>query len=171
MAKRAPILPDNYNPVGERLRRVVEAPSEPQINREEKVVDIHRPLSSTVAASLVALEQNFQLQTIEKEPIPEIPTDKELKDVSVKFRCTLNERKKWHEITHEMTGEQNQLSHMIRAALLLVENSYEQLKKAAPEMQRLKNPAKSDALAITLYEQRLSQHLFDAIKATGRPRG
>ena len=171
MAKRAPILPDNYNPVGERLRRVVEAPPEPQINREEKVIDIHRPISSAVAAPVARLEPEYQAPSTEKEPIPEIPTGKELKDVSVKFRCTLSERKKWHEITHEVTGEQNQLSHLIRAALLLVENSYEHLKKVAPEMQRLKNPAKSDALAITLYEQRLSQHLFDAIKGAGRPRG
>ena len=171
MAKRAPILSENYNPVGERLRRVVEAPAVPQIKREEKVVDIHRPVSSVLATPAAMPEQEYQTPSTEKEPIPEIPTDKELKDVSVKFRCTLSERKKWHDITHEVTGEQNQLSHLIRAALLLVESSYEQLKKVAPEMQRLKNPAKSDALAITLYEQRLSQHLFDAIKGAGRPRG
>lgn len=171
MAKRAPILPDNYNPVGERLRRVVEAPSEPQHSREEKVIDLHRPVPSALMIPLASGERSIEAQSIERQLIPEIPTDKELKDVSVKFRCTLSERKKWHEITHEVTGEQNQLSHIIRAALLLVENSYEQLKKAAPEMQRLKNPAKSNSLAITLYEQRLSQFLFDAIKSTGRPRG
>ena len=171
MAKRAPILPENYNPVGERLRRVVEAPEEPQIKREDKVVDINRPTSSVIATPTAVPEQIYQTPSTEKEPIPELPTDKELKDVSVKFRCTLSERKKWHDITHEVTGEQNQLSHLIRAALLLVENSYEHLKKVAPEMQRLKNPAKSDSLAITLYEQRLSQHLFDAIKGAGRPRG
>ena len=171
MAKRAPILPDNYNPVGERLRRVVESPSETQVNREEKIIDIHRPIQSVAAAPAPIAEQNYQPPIVDKQPIPEIPTDKELKDVSVKFRCTLSERKKWHEITHEVTGEQNQLSHLIRAALLLVENSYENLKKVSPEMQRLKNPAKSDSLAITVYEQRLSQYLFDAIKGAGRPRG
>jgi len=171
MAKRAPILPDNYNPVGERLRRVVEATPEPQISREDKVIDIHRPALELATAPVETSEPQYSPPIVEKEVIPEIPTDKELKDVSVKFRCTLSERKKWHEITHEVTGEQNQLSHLIRAALLLVENSYDQLKKVSPEMQRLKNPAKSDALAITLYEQRLSQYLFDAIKGAGRPRG
>ncbi len=171
MAKRAPILPDNYNPVGERLRRVVEAASEPQISKEEKIIDIHRPAPAQETPLAVVSEPTHIEPIVEKKPIPEIPTDKELKDVSVKFRCTLSERKKWHDITHEVTGEQNQLSHLIRAALLLVENAYDQLKKVSPEMQRLKNPAKSDALAITIYEQRLSQYLFDAIKGTGRPRG
>lgn len=169
MAKRAPILPDNYNPVGERLKRVVDPTPEPA-NRDEKLIEHYRLAIET--APVVAPELVQQQVTVEeKEIIPEIPTDKELKDASVKFRCTPSERKKWHEITHEMTGEHNQLSHLIRATLILVENSYEQLKRVSPEMQRLKNPPKTDPLAIALYEQRLAQLLFDAIKATGRPKG
>ncbi len=170
MAKRAPILPDNYNPVGERLRRVVEAAPERPANGDEKVIEINRPAVVTTSAGV---PEGVPQQTIveEKEIIPEIPTDKELKVASVKFRCTPSERKKWHEITHEMTGEHNQLSHLIRATLILVESSYDQLKKVSPEMQRLKNPPKTDPLAIALYEQRLAQLLFDAIKSAGRPRG
>ena len=94
-----------------------------------------------------------------------------LKDVSARFRCTLSERKKWHEISRELTGDHNQLSHLIRAALLLVENSYEQLKKSSSEVQRIKKPANTDMLGITFYEQKIAQVLFDAIKTTGRPRG
>jgi hypothetical protein len=170
MAKRAPILPDNYNPVGERLRRVVEAVPERPANSDEKVIEI-APQTVTLTSVAVPEVEPQQVTVEEREIIPEIPTDKELKDASVKFRCTPSERKKWHEITHEMTGEHNQLSHLIRATLMLVENSYEQLKRVAPEMQRLKNPPKTDPLAIALYEQRIAQLLFDAIKSAGRPRG
>jgi hypothetical protein len=170
MAKRAPILPENYNPVGERLKRVVEPTPETPANIDEKVIELTRPIVAAVAAAVPELSPP-QALVEEKEIIPEIPTDKELKDASVKFRCTPSERKKWHEITQEITGEHNQLSHIIRATLILVENSYEQLKRVSPEMQRLKNPPKTDSLATALYEQRLAQLLFDAIKATGRPRG
>jgi hypothetical protein len=163
MVKRAPILPDNYNPVGERLRRVVDADSEPLIIREEKIVDLIRPASLPEAA--------VQPEIKTKEPIPEIPTDKEIKDVSVRFRCTPSERKKWHEITREIAGDHNQLSHFVRACLLLLENSQGQLERVGTDIQRMKKPASNDSLALALYEQQLAQYLFDAIKAAGRPRG
>ena len=81
-----------------------------------------------------------------------------------------SERKKWHEITRELSGDHNNLSHFIRAAMLLVENAHEQLKRLAPDIQRFKKPATTDAIGITLYEQRLAQYLYDAMKATGRPK-
>ena len=107
----------------------------------------------------------------EREPIPEVPVDRELKTVSVRFRCTPGERKKWHEVTRELSSDHNNLSHFIRAAMLLVENSYEQLRKLAPDIQRFQKPATTDTLGITLYEQRLAQYLYDAIKQAGRPKG
>jgi hypothetical protein len=54
---------------------------------------------------------------------------------------------------------------------MLIENSFEELKRVAPDIRRLKYPAKTDHVGQTLYEQRLAEFLFDAIKASGRPRG
>ena len=166
MAKRASILPENYNPVGERLRRVTEPPP-PQLNPspEPKTIELSRPFVEPEAPA-----EKLPVALREREPIPEIPVDRELKTVSVRFRCTLNERRKWHEIARELSGDQNNLSHFIRATMLLVENSYEQLRRLAPDIQRFNKPASADTLGLVLYEQRLSQHLYDAIKGAGRPR-
>jgi hypothetical protein len=174
MAKRAPILPDNYNPVGERLRRVLEPVPETSTQIEprssEKIIEIPRTTDVVTQPTQKALEP-LKASVIEREPIPDIPTDRELKDVSVRFRCTPSERKKWHEITREIAGDHNQLSHFVRACLLLLENSQGQLERVAPDIQRLRKPASTDSLGLALYEQQLSQFLFDAIKSAGRPRG
>jgi len=164
MAKRAPILPDNYNPVGERLRRISE-PFSPVVVPGENVIALPTPESSPVTEAVPGPALR------ERELIPDIPTGQELKTVSVRFRCALNERKKWHELTRELTGDHNNLSHFIRAALLLVENSQGQLQRLAPDIQRFQKPATNDPLGLTLYEQRLAQLLYDAIKAAGRPKG
>lgn len=158
MGKRAPILPENYNPVGERLQRLTQ------------------PLPSTSTDNVIALPSAEPLPEAgpvlrEREPIPDIPTGPELKTVSVRFRCALSERKKWHELTRELSGDHNNLSHFIRAALLLVENAQEPLQRLAPDIQRFAKPATTDPLGLTLYEQRLAQLLYDAIKAAGRPKG
>lgn len=168
MAKRAPILPENYNPVGERLKRLTQPLT---ISRASSAPEI---VAAPVAQPPVIEDATLQPTTPtlrEREPIPEIPTDRELKGVSVRFRCTPSERKKWHEITRELSGDHNNLSHFIRAAMLLLENSHEQLTKLAPDIQRFRKPGTTDMLGITLYEQRLSQYLYDAIKSAGRPKG
>jgi len=171
MAKRAPILSESYNPVGERLKRVVEVPTEPHQTSEQKIIDLGRSSPEETTPFAQARQAEAQSATIEREPIPELPTDKEIKDVSVRFRCTASERRKWHEITRELTGDHNHLSHFVRACLLLLENSHEQLLKLRTDIQRLRKPASTDSLGLTLYEQRIAQLLFDAIKASGRPRG
>jgi hypothetical protein len=161
MGKRAPILPDNYNPVGERLQRLTQPPA------------VEPPGDNVIALPttepLPVVESGPTLR--EREPIPDIPTGPELKTVSVRFRCALSERKKWHELTRELSGDHNNLSHFIRAALLLVENAQEQLQRLAPDIQRFQKPATTDPLGLTIYEQRLAQLLYDAIKAAGRPKG
>ena len=167
MAKRAPILPDNYNPVGERLRRIAQ-PVTPALPPNANVVEF-APLTPSPVAPVERADETPRPRLREREPIPEIPTAQELKGVSVRFRCTPSERKKWHEITRELSGDHNNLSHFIRAAMLLVENAHDQLKRLAPDIQRFKKPATTDAIGITLYEQRLAQYLYDAMKATGRP--
>jgi len=166
MAKRAPILPENYNPVGERLRSF----TQPLTLAGTSSEPVEISMSRIETPDPVAAAPEFPMLR-ERELIPDVPTEKELKAVSVRFRCTPSERKKWHEITRELSGDHNNLSHFIRAAMLLLENSHDQLTKLAPDIQRFRKPGTTDMLGITLYEQRLSQYLYDAIKSAGRPKG
>jgi hypothetical protein len=163
MAKRAPILPDNYNPVGDRLRRVLQPAATPL-----------EPNSNIVNHPLHAVEQEEasspDLALREREQVPDVPVDKELKTTSVRFRCSMSERRKWHTMTQEYSGDHNNLSHFIRATMLLLENADEQLRRLTPDIQRFRKPATTDTLGIALYEQRLAQLLYDAIKTAGRPK-
>ncbi len=161
MAKRS-ILDDDYNPVGARLKSVVTPPDD------------------AAAAQFSSLQATNDrppepLPSLQPEPAPLFRdprrTERELKDAYLRFRCSESERKKWHDLSREITGEHNQLSHVLRACLLLLENSYEQLKKVSPEMQRIKRPPVQDGLGLALYEHRIAQLLFDAVKAAGRPKG
>ena len=178
MGKRAPILPEGYNPVGEALKKAVNPQpiSKAQPSQENKVVDFLRQEKES------AVGFDYQTPPIpipipapsmlkEKTPITEVPTGRELKETSFRFRCTESERKKWHAMAQELTGEHSQLSHFARAAFMLMESSFDELKRLAPDIQRLKYPAKTDSMGLVLYEQRLAEYLFDAIKASGRPRG
>lgn len=186
MAKRAPILAQDYNPVGARLQKAL-APIEeerpaPQVQREIQV-PIKKEDPAPKTDKVVTSSQFLKTpppQPVERKPaviqrqeaaIPDAPQAKEMMASSLRCRCTDNERKKWHDFAKDVTGEHNQFSHVFRAMLLILENSNDHLMKLLPEMKSLKVPAKHDALAITLYEQKLSQILWDAIKGAGRPRG
>ncbi len=165
MAKRAPILDENYNPVGARLRKaiapVAAAPAEEEQQREPSS---QQPPNLVVLSSQSEQEREGQGETLPAQ-------NKEVKESYLRFRCTASERKKWHDITREITGEHNQVSHLLRACLLLLENSYDQMKKVSPDIQRMKRPSSQDSIGQTLYEQRVAQYLFDAIKSAGRPKG
>ena len=137
MAKRAPILPEGYNPVGEALK---------------KAITQQVPVAG------------------EPEETSEVYAGRELKQTSFRFRCTDNERRKWHLMSQDLTGEHSQLSHFARAAFMLFDHAFEELQKRSPEIRRMRYPAKSDHLGQALYEQRLAVYLFEAIKAAGRPR-
>ena len=168
MAKRSPILSESYNPVGDRLRRF-RSVGQPSVSPEES------PSTSDESAGTKAADDAsaplYEPPRIrERLPIPEIPTGPELKGVSVRFRCTPSERKKWHEATRQLSGDHNNLSHFIRAAMLLFfDHANEPLMRLAPDIQRLRKPATTDMLGIVLYEQRLSEFLYDAIRASGHP--
>lgn len=162
MAKRSTILDVDYNPVGARLRSAVE----PVSTAEQE---------ATPQSAVPRKHQQEIVPSPPPEPLSLVRDQRrveyEIKDTCLRFRCSESERKKWHDIAREMTGEHNQLSHVLRACLLLLENSYEQLKKVSPEMQRIKRPPVQDALGLALYEHRIAQLLFDAVKAAGRPKG
>jgi hypothetical protein len=165
MAKRAPILSQDYNPVGARLRGVLShVPSTSTGSRahEEQLETSH----------VVEIKSHDSQEREGRGVIPNLqPFKKEIKESYLRFRCTDAERKKWHDITREITGEHNQLSHVMRACLLVLENSYDELKKISPDIQRMKRPSSQDSMGLAIYEQRISQYLFDAIKAAGRPKG
>jgi hypothetical protein len=169
MAKRAPILSQNYNPVGARLRGAL-APIPISTDVEGGQGD-KEPLQVKPADVLKLMPQELN----EGEGRGRLPAVqrfvKEIKESYLRFRCTDAERKKWHDITREITGEHNQLSHVMRACLLVLENSYDELKKVSPDIQRMKRPSSQDSMGLAIYEQRISQYLFDAIKAAGRPKG
>ena len=165
MAKR-PVLPDNYNPIGDRLKKAIATPVVQLVPEPEKVVDkpqIPEPIKEEVAS--IKLVEHASIELFNDEPV-----GKELKESSVRFRCTTIERKKWHSLSFELTGESGRLSHIIRAALLLIENSYEELKRNSSEIQRVRHPAKVDQLGLLLYEQRIAEFLYDAIRGSGRPK-
>lgn len=166
MAKRSTILDDDYNPVGARLKSVIASPPEGE------------PAAATHLEAARGLDRGRQedlLPSPTPEPAPLFRdprrVEREIKDAYLRFRCSESERKKWHDLSREITGEHNQLSHVLRACLLLLENSYEQLKKVSPEMQRIKRPPVQDGLGLALYEHRIAQLLFDAVRAAGRPKG
>lgn len=167
MAKRAPILDENYNPVGARLRKaiapVAAVPADEEAQRE--------PISQQAPKFVVLSSQSEQEREGAGEGEDFSQQIKEIKESYLRFRCTATERKKWHNITREITGEHNQVSHLLRACLLLLENSYDQMKKVSPDIQRMKRPSSQDSIGQTIYEQRVAQYLFDAIKSAGRPKG
>jgi len=185
MGKRAPILSQDYNPVGARLQKALapvpeERPApqitrevQTQIRREEPVQRSEKVVTSSQFLKAPPQPQERRIASpIERlEPIADAPQTKEMMITSLRARCTENERKKWHDFAKDVTGEHNQFSHVFRAMLLILENSHEHLMKLLPEMKGLKVPAKKDSMGIALYEQKLSQILWDAIKGAGRPRG
>lgn len=184
MAKRAPILSQDYNPVGARLQKALapieeeksapQAPREVQVptKKEEPIINDKVVTSNQFLKAPPQPAQRKPMVTPRQEsPIVDAPQAKEMMASSLRCRCTDNERKKWHDFAKDVTGEHNQFSHVFRAMLLILENSTDHLMKLLPEMKSLKVPAKHDSLAITLYEQKLSQILWDAIKGAGRPRG
>lgn len=180
MGKRSPILPQDYNPVGARLQKALTSAPEPEpllppkpssetstpYAQSDKVLTpqrFARPAQPAIIPAASARES--------QEIIPDAPRAKEMMVTALRCRCTEAERKKWHDYAKEVTGEHNQFSHVMRAMFLLLENSHEHLLKLLPEMKALKIPAKQDAIGVALYEQKLSQILWDGIKGAGRPRG
>lgn len=185
MGKRAPLLPQDYNPVGARLKQAVTSPPVEEIAPSPVIARTAPPreiIAPPPPQQNIVTTERFQRTRPEpqesrgavelrREAVIDEPEAKEIMTTTLRCRCTENERKKWHDFAKSITGEHNQFSHVLRSMLLLLENSYEQLTKLLPEMRQLKVPPKNDSMAIALYEQKLTQILWDAIKAAGRPRG
>lgn len=186
MGKRSPILPEDYNPVGARLQKALTSTPEPEPLLAPKPIVAAKTLSEvsvphaqsdkvlTAQRFARPLESAIPQAASRREPpeaMPDAPREKEMMVTALRCRCTEAERKKWHDYAKEVTGEHNQFSHVMRALFLLLENSHEHLLKLLPEMKTLKIPAKQDAIGVAIYEQKLSQILWDGIKGAGRPRG
>ena len=167
MARRAPILPENYNPVGERLKRIAE-------NFRDQPVVVQMPERSTPTpqppeARIPATPQQMAILTLRQE-FPEMPKAIESRKGSVRFRCNPLERRRWHDIAREVSGDQQNLSHFLRAFMLLLEQSQEELRKMVPDIQKFQRPTNSDTLGHALYEHRLAQCLHEAIRLSEKPR-
>jgi hypothetical protein len=160
MAKRAPILGEDYDPVGARLKKVTES-EETGVDDQLQVEKIHEP-------------KEDERQTVEREEkktdyFPE-STLREAMTSALRCRCTKTERKRWHQFSQNLTGEMNRFSHIFRAILLLLEHGEEEFQKLAPHIQRIEEPSKNDPLAMALYEQKVAEVLWEGIRRSGRPK-
>lgn len=181
MAKRAPILPEGYNPVGDALMRAVAKERAvsfgPQGDQNQGIQEqVELTTSSTkgvieeVSKPVSSEVPSTGLMRRSAVDITSVPVGRELKQTSFRFRCTDNERRKWHGMSQELTGEHSQLSHIARAAFMLFEHAFDELLKRSSEIQSMRYPAKSDHLGQALYEQRIAGYLYEAIRAAGKPR-
>lgn len=96
MAKRAPILPENYNPVGERLKRISE-------NFKDQPVVLQMPELPTPPPPeprIPTTPEEMAFLSLRQE-FPDIPKAIELKSGSVRFRCNPLERRRWYEIVSD----------------------------------------------------------------------
>jgi hypothetical protein len=165
MAKRAPILPENYNPVGERLKRIAE-------NFKDQPVVLQMPELPTPPPPeprIPTTPEEMAFLSLRQE-FPDTPKSIELKSGSVRFRCNPLERRRWHEIVREVSGDQQNLSHFIRAFMLLLDQSQTELRKMTPDIQKFQRPSNGDTLGHALYEHRLAQCLHEAIRLSEKPR-
>ena len=89
---------------------------------------------------------------------------------SLRTRVTRAEHQYWVDTCLRITGKQNQFSAIVRALLILLENSQEHLDKHQDDLHRLRVPQRNDRLANTIYEYRLAEVLYDAISSAGRPK-
>lgn len=87
----------------------------------------------------------------------------------IRVPVTPEEHELWHELAQRATGRRQNLSPLIRAMWSLLENAQTVLEERAPQIASLKRPGKEKHLERALYEQRLAQHLYDALRAGGRP--
>lgn len=153
MSKKTSISTENYSRVGSRLKSVI-AHQEHQEKSENPITSIQARLTPKAVKPL---------------PAP-LPMQREPISSELRCRCTRSERKRWHEFAYLLTGEPNRFSHIFRALLLLLGNSKQTLlNDLRPMFQSLENPPKNDSLAITLYEQRLAELLWEALRRAEKP--
>lgn len=180
MAKKAPILSKNYNPVGEKLRRVLEtaaetsdAPLQPKAKEPAQVVE-KEPSHEVVPESVNEAPAADNIVELPKQSAgaksPHKSTSsKNAMTSELRCRCTKSERKKWHDFAMRVTGAPNQFSHVFRAMLLLLEHAEKELEKQNHKLEVLENPSKQDPLAVTFYEQKLASFVWEALRRAGRP--
>lgn len=149
MAKKVPLLGPDYNPVGSRLQRITSDEDEQESGRKGKGE------SSGISTSRTRAFNSLM--------------EKEAMTAELRCRCTRSERRKWHEFAQRMTGEPNRLSSFLRAMLLLLEHADPQLQQLRPILEQLVNPPKSDSMAMILYERRLAELVWEALRRAGKP--
>jgi hypothetical protein len=195
MAKRRPIVDQNYNPVRSKLTEYRDSKE-----REDVVANVAAPVQKETAS-----EPQKQVKTQQKshpvepiletpeprvaerriEPAPEQSTRPEVSpDAEVlveksfktaltkelRARCTDEEHEGWHDFAYDVTGKRNNFSAVFRACLSLLEHATGELELRKADMKALKRPPKGQNLETALYEHQLGQIIYDAMRASGRPK-
>lgn len=189
MAKRRPIVDQDYSPVRAKLSQYRESASKSleervQTPEGEPVVEVAPPAVEPVREE--ALERQAQPVSVVPAPAlatrvveapsrsyaPSIDLDTASKILSkeLRARCTEEEHEEWHNFAYEVTGKRNNFSAILRACLSLLEHSNSELELRKPQMKALKRPPKGKHLETALYEYELSQIVYDALRAAGRPK-
>jgi hypothetical protein len=106
----------------------------------------------------------------EAGPSPTPRSGSDALTTSMRTRVTREEHQHWTDVCLRITGKQNQFSALVRALLIILENSQDELEKKLPEIHRMRVPPRTDRLANSLYEYRLAELLYEAIEAAGGPR-
>lgn len=189
MAKRA-ILNEAYGPVKSSLDRYRAAAREespapadvkheapPAIRFETPPPEDAPPLVAREVAPVSAPTPRAAPQVIPPQPAqpPHVAEDaapaatRGRLTERIRVPVTPEEHELWHELARRATGRRQNLSPLIRAMWSLLENAQSVLEERAPQIASLKRPGKEKHLERALYEQRLAQHLYDALRAGARP--
>ena len=156
MAKKAPILNKNYNPVGEKLRRALEVKD---VNTPKKIEK--KSLNKT---NTLPVTKQVNIESPEKKQKQE-----GAKTYELRCRCSKFERDKWNKFALDFTGEPNHFSHIFRSILLLLEHAEINLDELSRKVKELEKPSKRDLLAVSFYEQKLANYIFEAVRRAGKP--
>ncbi len=180
MAKKAPLLGKNYNPIGSRLKKFsnqTQSGKESKISKleagKEDVKEKSRlsipELKRTEQVPIIKPEEEALLEKDTKVFLGDLPIEEEGKRTELKFRCTASERDRWHEFSEKVTGRRNKLSNVMRSLLLLLEHSEGQIEALGTSLKDVKPPPKGDALKTVLYEKKIASVLWEAIRRASKP--
>lgn len=161
MAKKASILNENYNPVGEKLKRALEIKSTNTSSSEiEEPANKKEPLTNSLDILESRVTEFYK---------PKKKEEVKAKTYELRCRCSKSERDKWNKFAMNFTGEPNHFSHLFRSMLLLLEHAEVDLETLSRKVKEIEKPSKGDLLGVSFYEQKLASYIFEALRRAGKP--
>lgn len=189
MAKKAPILDKNYNPIASRLKEF-KNPLKEEDNKDSseeskkqktntKKRNSEKKPSSKVTnkatqrrkGEFIDQEEEALLKkekTIFIDDNFKLGTQESKKRCEIKFMCSGDERDRWHQYSHKITGKRNCLSNVIRSLLLILEDSEEQLEKVSEAIKEIQTPPRGDALKTILFEKKIANVIWEAVRRSSK---